>query len=170
MDNWLIWSLVFFGVGLVFTMIEVLVPSGGILGIIAVLCLGGSIAVAYGSSGLAAVIVGGVELVCVPVVIALGFKVLPRTRLGKQLILSPPASDKYEHASDAPAGTTSTGPYEDLLHREGVVVTALRPSGTAEFDGRRISVVSNGEVIENNRRVRVVLVEGARVVVEAVNV
>ena len=69
-----------------------------------------------------------------------------------------------------PVGRTTSGPFANLLQREGVVVTALRPSGTAEIDGRRISVVSNGEVIENDCRVRVVLVEGARVVVEAVDV
>ena len=53
--------------------------------------------------------------------------------------------------------------------RERVVVAPLRPSGTVEIEGRRVSVVSDGQLLDKGRRVRVVLVEGSRVVVEAVD-
>ena len=44
----------------------------------------------------------------------------------------------------------------------------LRPAGIAEIDGRRIDVVSDGEMIEPSVTVRVIQVEGNRVVVERV--
>jgi membrane-bound serine protease (ClpP class) len=52
----------------------------------------------------------------------------------------------------------------------GVARTTLRPSGKADFGGRMLDVVSHGEYIDPGQPVRVVAVEGARVVVEAARV
>ena len=52
-----------------------------------------------------------------------------------------------------------------LVDREGVARTALRPAGIAEFDGRRLNVVSDGEFIAQGARVRVREVAGNRIVV-----
>jgi membrane-bound serine protease (ClpP class) len=49
----------------------------------------------------------------------------------------------------------------------GIAKTMLRPSGKAEFGGHAFDVVSAGDFIEVGAPVRVVSVEGARVVVEA---
>ena len=54
-----------------------------------------------------------------------------------------------------------------LNGHEGVSVTPLRPSGTAEFDGDRVDVVTLGELIAKDTRVKVIEVEGNRVVVKA---
>lgn len=56
----------------------------------------------------------------------------------------------------------------DLVNEEGVAITPLRPSGTVRAAGRRIDVVTEGDMIENGARVRVIKVEGARVVVKRV--
>ncbi|MEE8384790.1 MAG: NfeD family protein [Dehalococcoidia bacterium] len=168
MEDWLIWSLVLFGAGLLITALEVIIPSGGLLGLAALACLVGSLACAYQLSGLTAVILAVVEVICVPAVVIIGFKILPKTSLGRQLILSPPGeTDPDDPQPDGDQAGTDDKP-DDMLGREGVVRTALRPSGTAEFDGRRISVVSAGEAVPEGRRVRVVLVEGIRLVVEEI--
>ncbi|MDO9573533.1 MAG: NfeD family protein [Candidatus Contubernalis sp.] len=52
-----------------------------------------------------------------------------------------------------------------LLDKEGITLTPLRPSGTAEFDGSRIDVVSEGGFIDVNVTVKVVQVDGPRVIV-----
>ena len=54
-----------------------------------------------------------------------------------------------------------------LKDHEGISVTPLRPSGTAEFDGDRVDVVTLGEMIAKDTRVKVIEVEGNRVVVKA---
>ena len=41
----------------------------------------------------------------------------------------------------------------------------LRPSGTALIDGERLDVVSEGDFVEPGQKVRVVKVEGLRIVV-----
>ena len=45
----------------------------------------------------------------------------------------------------------------------------LRPAGTAEFDGERLDVVSEGEYLEAGTRVQIVRTEGRRIVVRKIN-
>jgi membrane-bound serine protease (ClpP class) len=78
---------------------------------------------------------------------------LPRSRLGRVLILN--------DAVGAPASATPAA----LLGRAGVAETALRPTGKALVDGRRVDVVSEGGFIDEGTAVEVVEVAGARVVV-----
>lgn len=165
MDYWLIWSLVLFAVGLVIVVVEVIVPSGGILGIAAFGALVGSLYCAYQLNAWAAAALAGIELVCVPIVVVLAFKILPKTSLGRQLILSPPTPPPV---TGNPAASASGDGYSWLLGVEGKAATMLRPSGTAEIGGRRVSVVTRGEMISLGSAVRVIEVEGNRVVVEAI--
>ena len=56
----------------------------------------------------------------------------------------------------------------ELLHRTGVAITQLRPSGTAFINGKRVDVVTEGGLIEQGASIKVVAVEGLRVVVREV--
>jgi len=53
----------------------------------------------------------------------------------------------------------------ELVGRTGRALTPLRPAGSAEIDGRRWDVVTEGSFVEAGRPVRVVAVEGMRIVV-----
>ena len=65
----------------------------------------------------------------------------------------------------AQAGYVSSDDYTGFLGRRGVAVSLLRPSGTAEFDGVRLPVVSDGEFVSPGTAVQVVTVQGNRIVV-----
>jgi membrane-bound serine protease (ClpP class) len=56
----------------------------------------------------------------------------------------------------------------ELLGQSGTTVTALRPAGLAMLNGKRVDVVSDGAFIEKGRAVKVVGIEGLRVVVRAI--
>ena len=56
----------------------------------------------------------------------------------------------------------------ELVNQTGTAFTQLRPAGTALINGRRVDVVTEGQLIERGAPVRVVGVEGMRVVVRAV--
>ncbi len=56
----------------------------------------------------------------------------------------------------------------ELLGQVGVTHTALRPAGTAIFDGKRVDVVADGSFVERGKSVKVIAVEGLRVVVRVV--
>ncbi|MFN0066991.1 MAG: NfeD family protein, partial [Limisphaerales bacterium] len=53
----------------------------------------------------------------------------------------------------------------ELLHQTGTAFTQLRPSGTALINGQRVDVVTEGSLIEKGAPIKVVAIEGMRVVV-----
>jgi membrane-bound serine protease (ClpP class) len=53
----------------------------------------------------------------------------------------------------------------ELLNQTGTALTPLRPAGTAVLQGKRVDVVTEGQMIERGAAVKVVAVEGMRVVV-----
>jgi membrane-bound serine protease (ClpP class) len=63
---------------------------------------------------------------------------------------------------------SSTDKRDDLLSAEGVAITTLRPSGTANINGNKVDVVSDGEMILKNTKIKVTDVKGNRVVVRPV--
>jgi membrane-bound ClpP family serine protease len=55
-----------------------------------------------------------------------------------------------------------------LIGQKGRVLTALRPTGTAEFAGKTRRVVTEGDFLEPGARVVVIRIEGDRIVVDPV--
>ncbi|MDB6175194.1 MAG: hypothetical protein JWL59_4505 [Chthoniobacteraceae bacterium] len=55
--------------------------------------------------------------------------------------------------------------YYRFENQEGKALTALRPSGTALIDGHRVDVIAQSEMIEAGAPLRVIRVEGTKVVV-----
>jgi membrane-bound serine protease (ClpP class) len=67
----------------------------------------------------------------------------------------------------AEGGFISAPVREDLIGREGVAITDLRPSGTALVGEERVDVVTEGEFISQGSALRVLRSEGYRLVVRA---
>jgi len=55
--------------------------------------------------------------------------------------------------------------YETYLGRSGISLTQLRPSGTADFEGDHLDVVTEGGFIGPRTEIRVIAVEGTRIIV-----
>jgi membrane-bound serine protease (ClpP class) len=88
-------------------------------------------------------------------------KILPKTSVYQKLILrSGLAHDR--------GFVTGAGRYDHFIGQTGLARTDLRPAGTAEFGTERLDVVTSGDLIEKDRPIRVLRVEGNRVVVEEV--
>ena len=66
--------------------------------------------------------------------------------------------------SEKEAGEIGTDRAE-LLHQTGTAFTNLRPAGTALINGKRVDVVTEGQMIERGCPVQVVAADGLRVVV-----
>ena len=84
-------------------------------------------------------------------------KMLPRTTTWNRIVLH------AEERSDA--GYRSDPGYEDLVGADGVALTSLRPAGTGVFDGRRLSVTTEGDYIDKGTAIAILEVEGNRIVV-----
>jgi membrane-bound serine protease (ClpP class) len=57
---------------------------------------------------------------------------------------------------------------ENYAGKTGRAVTPLRPAGTAIIDGSRVDVVTEGNFISNDTPVKVVKVEGMKVIVQEI--
>ena len=140
-------------IGYVLLLLEVFVP-GGVLGVVGAgfIAYGCFLAFGLGSHW-------GVLSIIVSVVVTLAMvRLFFRSRLARRLVLGPEASAGIHAAEDG---------LDDLLGQVGTTLSALRPAGVAAFGERRIDVVADSEFLGTGVTVRVVEVEGRRVVVEA---
>jgi len=142
-------------VGASLLLLETVLP-GMIAGIIGFGCLVAGVVMAYLNfdSSTANIVL----LVVVVGVIAgalVWFKFFPDSRFAKIFISQRTVG---EIGTDRP----------ELLNQTGKALTTLRPSGTAVISGKRIDVVTEGPFIEPGTAVKVVAVEGMRVVVRSV--
>ena len=62
-------------------------------------------------------------------------------------------------------GYSAPDDFSVLTGKEGVALSPLRPAGTAIIEGNRVDVVTEGEFIEKETPVRVLGIEGTRVIV-----
>lgn len=54
-----------------------------------------------------------------------------------------------------------------FVGKQGVAITPLRPSGTAELDGLRIDVITRGDFIEKGSQIIVEAVVGKKIIVKS---
>ena len=66
------------------------------------------------------------------------------------------------------AGYRSVEDMQVFMGREGVTSSVLRPTGIADFDGVRLNVSSEGDFIQPGKKVRIIRVEGSRVLVKEI--
>jgi membrane-bound serine protease (ClpP class) len=142
--------------GLALIVAEILFPSLGILGVGAAVAIIAAISVAFAKDNALGVNFLIATALAVPLTLWLGVKLIPLSPLRRVLV--------NEGATFQDAAAVDLRD-RALLGREGVLESLCRPAGTAYFEGRRVDVVSRGESIEAGARVRVIEVEGNRVVV-----
>jgi len=152
----LIKIILLLGLGLVLIIAEVLVPSMGILGILAALCIIGAVAWAFAVSTTLGIGVLASAGLLAPLFLMLAFKLLPKSPLAKKLIAG---GFTFEDGVGVDARD------RELMGQVGTVEAPLRPVGAARLAGRRVDVTSRGELIEVGAPVRVIDVQGNRVLV-----
>jgi membrane-bound ClpP family serine protease len=86
----------------------------------------------------------------------------PRTRIGRKFFLKVPEED------ETLASAAANQELERLRGRIGKTVSALRPAGITEFDGRRVDTITEGMPVEPGQWVRCVGVQAGRVIVRQV--
>ena len=161
------WGAVLIGIAFVLGIVEIFLPSMGLIAAVAGLCaLGGIIALfqesaAWGITGIGTVVAGAIAgFVC-------ALKVLPHTPMGRGLILG---SFDEEQPDDALREANERRELEQALEgATGVAKTDLHPVGHAEIEGARVEVIARTGAIESGTPVRVVEVRGNEVYVRPVD-
>ncbi len=138
--------------GTVLLLLETVLP-GLVAGTIGFCCLIGGVTMAYVNLGVTA---GNWTLLGVGAGLSFGtflwVKYFPDSRAARIFI------------SDQQVGELGVGD-ATLVNQTGVVHSSLRPCGTAIIGGKRLDVVTEGSFIESGTPVKVITVEGLRIVV-----
>jgi membrane-bound serine protease (ClpP class) len=152
-------EVLLFLVGLVLLAVEFFVPGFGIFGIAGIASILFSLFMTLGGGiGALNIMAGGVVLAVI--VFLLLLKYLPSSKLWNRLVL------KDDLKTDK--GYISSDNLSALIGQEGVVLTLLRPAGTVRITDQVYDVVSEGRFIEPGVTIKVLSVNGNRILVRAV--
>ncbi len=152
--------LLLFIVAVVFIYIELFLP-GGVFGLAGVVAFVVSIGLAFKLYGVSwGFSIAAAELLAATILILIGLRRFPQSRAGKLLILG--------RSLDKKDGFSGTMNAEEYVGAEGKTVTHLRPAGIARIDSERMDVVTEGSFIDKGKKVKVVTVEGNRIVVREI--
>jgi len=152
-------TLILFVVGIMLIFLELFLPGAisgtlGVASIVFSLFLAGNNAYQMGVSIFIAVIFSIVTFL----IAIRGF--------GKKLVLF--NKMVLSESARKEDGYVSNQNRTDLLGKEGISLTILRPAGTATINNERLDVVTEGGYIDQNKKIKVIKVEGPRIVVREV--
>lgn len=159
LDGLQLYQIIIFAVGLILLIIEIFTPGFGIAGGTGLVLLVAGI-ILTASTPLEALIMIVILLVILGVVLTVVLHSAAKGKLSKTLVL--------KDSLNKEAGYIGTEDLEYFIGREGVTLTVLRPAGTAEFDGIKLDVVSDGEYVPKNSKVKIIQVTGRRIVVRKI--
>lgn len=140
---------------------EVFVPSGGVISICAFACLFGGIYIFYKHGTTACVAGVIVAIIMIPTVLVIAYRIFPRTKFGKGVILARP----HRRQGDA---VPDSGKLNELIGATGVILTPLRPVGMCDFSGQRVECVAESGYVDKDKKVTVIGVESTQVTVRVV--
>jgi membrane-bound ClpP family serine protease len=159
----LLWVVALLVLGLGVMVLEVFVPSGGILGFVSIAALVAAVATAFLEQGATAGMASlAVVVLAVPAVLAMAFRWFPETPLGRRVL--PPAPE----AADVLPDLERRRHVRDLVGHMGRTVSELLPWGRVEIDGEAVDAVSEGGPIEVGAAIEAVGVQGTALVVRLV--
>jgi membrane-bound serine protease (ClpP class) len=92
--------------------------------------------------------------------IILSWKFLPRTGLWKRIILSSAETRKE--------GFQSAAALKSYVGKTGKSLSPLRPTGRAAIEQKTLDVITEGEFIDKDKLIKVIKVEGNKIIVKAV--
>jgi membrane-bound ClpP family serine protease len=145
--------------GIALVVLEVFVPSGGVIAFLAFVTVAASVVLAFRDGTKSGLIVLSLACIFVPLALTLALRVWPSTPMGRRLLLNPPTADEVLPDAEYQRELRS------LVGRVGKAKSLMVPSGACEFDGQVVNAVSEGVAIDAGQAVRVTDVRGNRVVV-----
>jgi membrane-bound ClpP family serine protease len=158
MGGWLLFAVFLYVACAALIVAEVFIPSGGLLSICALACVVGGVAIFFRISTTAGWLGIVVAVVMVPLLLVGAYRLLPKTRFGRDVLLAGPVRERGDAISDTPE-------LIKLLGQVGQVLTPLRPVGTCDFSGRRVECVAEAGYVQKGATVKVIRVEGTQLTV-----
>lgn len=155
-------TIILFAIGLLLLLAEIFfIPGFGLAGIGGVAAILASIFLTFGNivqATYSILIALGISVIGLFLLI----KYIPSTRTWRKFVLSTEQKKELGY-------TVGTKDLKRLTGKEGIAITPLRPSGIVEVNGKKLNALTRGEYVDSNTKIKIISVEGNKIVVEAVN-
>jgi len=156
-------TIILFAVGLLLLLAEIFfIPGFGLAGIGGIAAILASIFLTFGN-----IVQATYSILIALGISVIGFflliKYIPSTRTWRKFVLSTEQKKELGY-------TVGTKDLKRLNGKEGIAITPLRPSGIVEVNGKKLNALTRGEYVDSNSKIKIISVEGNKIVVEAVNV
>jgi membrane-bound ClpP family serine protease len=165
MDFYLTLAYVLIAVGMVLLVAELFIPTGGVLFGLSVgaIVVGVAMTFIHSDNAYTGVLTLLGVFIAVPVIAGVALHYWPRTSVGKRFFLAGPDEDAT--VASMPVNVE----LEQLRGRYGRTVSALRPAGVTDFDGRRVDTITEGMMVDPGQWVRCIDVRAGKVIVRPVD-
>lgn len=156
--GWQLPAVICLIVGILLMVYEMFTPGMGFPGLLGAIFLIAAVVLRADSLQTAAITL---LLILIPLIVAavIIFHSFSKGALSRSPIV-------LKESIEAESTSLSDADMQKLVGRQGVSLTALRPSGMADFEGLRLDVMSSGEFIPKGAQVRIDRIEGLRVLVK----
>lgn len=161
MDPW-IWTAICFVLALILAALELFVTSGGILALLSVFAVVGSILfaffenTAFGTGYLIAL------MIMIPLFLWYVSIWWPSSRMGRTIMLNPDEDPALQPDDEILA-------LKGLVGKTGLALSRMMLSGLIEIDGKRFNALSESETIDQGDQIVVTKVDGIEVLVRKIS-
>ncbi len=155
-------TIILFVIGLLLLLAEIFfIPGFGLAGISGIAAILASIFLTFGN-----IIQATYSILIALGISVIGFflliKYIPSTRTWRKFVLSTEQKKELGY-------TVGTKDLKRLIGGKGISITPLRPSGIVEVNGKKLDALTRGEYVDSNTEIKIISVEGNKIVVEAVD-
>ena len=145
--------------GIALLVVEVFMPGFGLPGISGLALIIAGVVITWNTYGaVAGLAVTLIALALAGISISMSIKSAATGKLSKSALVLNEVTHPVDHEDT-----------EALTGKEGETTTVLNPVGFAEFDGVRLSVITEGSYLQKGARVKVEKVDGAKIIVREIN-
>ena len=153
----LLLAIILFLIGFILIGIEMLAPGISVPGIAGTVCLIIGIFIAADTIE-EGVIITIIILILLGIMLAIILSILTKGKLKSPIIL------KEEQNKDK--GYINSSDLNYLLGKRGIAASDLRPTGTGDFDGIELDVISEGKYILKGTKLIIDKVQGSKLIVK----
>ncbi len=152
------WSAILFALGLILLIIEIFVPGFGVFGVSGIIMILVGIVFAAPTIG-QGILILGIAVATTAVLIPILYKLFGGPRLFRRLVLQESETVDKGYVN-LPYNSLS-----ELLGKTGETITPLRPAGIIVVEGKRMDAISEGTYLPSGTKIRIVEVQGTKIVV-----
>ncbi len=154
-------------VGFILLGVELLLPTGGIVGVMCAVSFLSSAYFAHHAWSETNPLYWRIYIVTflalIPITLSGVYYLLTKTAFGNRVLLAAPSTEEVTPYQE------QHHHLESLIGQHGTAISPLKPGGLVQINGERLHAVGHGFIIESGESVEIVEIQGTRVVVKPVS-